>query len=141
MPKNVDEAEIADIIDIEGIGPKYAKELKKIGIKTTEDLRKASVEEMAERTKISTKLLHKWTVMADLFRVSHAAEEFTEALLEFGIGSVKDLSKQDPSSLYKKIIEFTEKAAKTPGWQGDVPRPPTKEDVEIWVKNAKKIKG
>ena len=139
--KDADAIQVADIIEIEGIGKKFAKKLKKIGVKTTEDLRKASMVEMSELTNISTKLLYKWQCMADLFRVRRAAEEYTEVLFEMGIESVRELSKQEASSLYKEFKEFTKERAQTPGWAGDVRRPPTEKDVCLMFSTAKELLG
>jgi predicted RecB family nuclease len=131
--------QIADIVEIEGIGAEYAKDLKKVGIKTTEDLRKISLIEIAEVTGITPKLLYKWQCMADLFRVRRAAEEYTDVLLEMEIETVKELSKQNANELFERVKKFVEKAEKKPGWHGDVNKAPSKNDVETWITHAKEI--
>ncbi|MFX1296431.1 MAG: DUF4332 domain-containing protein [Promethearchaeota archaeon] len=137
--KDADPTQVGAIIDIEGIGGKFAKKLEKIGVKTTEDLRKASMVEMSELTDISTKLLYKWQCMADLFRVRRAAEEYSEVLFELGIETVKELSKKEASSLHAEVKEFTEEASKKPGWQGDIRKAPSLKDVEKWITSAKEL--
>ncbi len=139
--KDADQKQVGDIEAIEGIGGKFTKMLKKIGIKTTEDLRKASMVEIAELTGISTKLIYKWQSMSDLFRVRRAAEEYTELLFEMGIETVKELSKQDVEPLHARVKEFAEEASKKPGWAGDVRKVPTVKDVEKWISSAKELIG
>ena len=99
--KTPEKSQIGKVIDIEGIGPAYAKDLEKVGIKTTEDLRKASLVELVENTGISPKLLFKWICQADLFRLKCVAEEYANLLFEMEIETVKEVSKQNPAELHK----------------------------------------
>ena len=131
--------QIEDVIEIEGIGPEYAEDLKRVGIKTTEDLRLASLVEIAEATNISPKLLYKWICMADLFRVKRAAEEYTNLLFYMDIETVKDLSKQKVADLYTRVKKAADEAEKKPGWHGDVNKDPSKTDVQAWIESAKEL--
>jgi len=49
-----------ELIDVKGIGPKRAEQLKKIGIQSVEDLAKESSEELSKKVKVSTKIAEKW---------------------------------------------------------------------------------
>ena len=49
-----------ELIDVKGIGPKRAEQLKKIGIQSVEALAKESSEELSKKAKISTKIADKW---------------------------------------------------------------------------------
>ena len=49
-----------ELIDVKGIGPKRAEQLKKIGIQSVEDLAKESSEELSKKVKVSTKIADKW---------------------------------------------------------------------------------
>ena len=121
--KTPEAQQIGDVEDIEGIGPKYAKILKELGINTTEDLRKQSMVQITEATDISTKLVYKWQCMADLFRVRRAAEEYTEFLFEMGIETVRELSEQDPGDLHARVEQPADNQHKRQngnGGQGDV---------------------
>ncbi|NVM29726.1 MAG: DUF4332 domain-containing protein [Candidatus Helarchaeota archaeon] len=137
--KTPEATQIEDVIEIEGIGEEYAEDLKKVGIKTTEDLRLASLVEIAEATGISPKLLYKWICMADLFRVRRAAEEYTNLLFEMEIETVKELSKQKADALHKKMTKFADELEEKPGWHGDVNKAPTKNDVKQWIESAKAL--
>ncbi|NVM53905.1 MAG: DUF4332 domain-containing protein [Candidatus Helarchaeota archaeon] len=137
--KKIEAEQIGNVIDIEGIGEEYAQDLKRVGIKTTEDLRNASFVDVAEATNISPKLLYKWVCQADLFRVRRAAEEYTNLLFEMDIETVKELSKQKVDDLHSRVVKFAKEADKKPGWHGDVNKVPTKDDVKKWIDSAKKI--
>ena len=137
--KTPEVGQIADIEYIEGIGPEYGKLLKNVGIKTTEDLRKKSIVEMAEVADISPKLLFKWQCIADLFRVRRAAQEYSEFIFEMGIPTVKDLSEQKADDLFKRVQNFFEDAAEKRGWHGKVRKMPTQADIETWIASAKEL--
>ena len=49
-----------ELIDVKGIGPKRAEQLKKIGIQSVEALAKESSEELSKKAKVSTKIADKW---------------------------------------------------------------------------------
>ncbi len=137
--KTPEASQIENVIEIEGIGKEYAADLKRVGIKTTEDLRLASLVEIVEATNISPKLLFKWICMADLFRVRRAAEEYTNLLFEMGIETVGELAKQKAGDLHNRVERFADEAEKKPGWHGDINKVPTEADVEQWIKSAKEL--
>jgi len=137
--KASEKSQIGAIEDIEGIGPQYAKTLKKVGINTTEDLRKMSLIQIGEATDISPKLLYKWHCIADLFRLRRAAEEYTEFLFEMGIHTIKALSEQEVDILHLNAQAFAAKVAEKPSWHGKVKKVPTRSDVEAWITSAKDL--
>ncbi|RLI21730.1 hypothetical protein DRO54_02940 [Candidatus Bathyarchaeota archaeon] len=49
-----------ELTDVKGIGPKRAEQLKKIGIKSVEDLASESSEELSKKVNVSAKLADKW---------------------------------------------------------------------------------
>jgi len=49
-----------EITKVKGIGPKRAEQLRSLGIHTAEDLTKVSAEELATKTKTSSKITGKW---------------------------------------------------------------------------------
>ena len=137
--KTPEAEQIEDVIEIEGIGEEYAEDLKRVGIKTTEDLRLSSLVEIAEATGISPKLLYKWICMADLFRVKRAAEEYTNLLFEMEIETVKELSKKKADDLHADVTKFADEMEEKPGWHGDVNKAPSKDDVKKWIDSAKAL--
>ena len=126
---------MAKIIDIEGIGPKYADKFIAIGIKTVAQLLKAGAqpkgrEELAEKTGISKTLILEWVNHADLYRIKGVAEEYSDLLEEAGVDTVVELATRNPENLYNKIIEVNT-AKKL------VRRPPSQKMVEDWILQAK----
>lgn len=123
---------------IEGIGPKYAAELKKVGIATVEGLLKVGAtakgrKKLVEDTKISDKLILEWVNLADLFRIKGVGEEYSDLLEEAGVDTVVELAKRVPAHLMEKMAEVN--AAKKL-----VRQLPTVKMVTSWVAQAKELK-
>jgi len=128
---------MAKIIDIEGIGPVYAKKLNDNGIKTTDELLKAGAtmkarEELSEKTGIDKKLILEWVNLADLFRIKGVGSEYSDLLEEAGVDTVAELAKRLPENLHAKILEVNEK-------KNLVNRPPPMSAVKNWIEQAKKL--
>lgn len=125
------------IIDIEGIGPVYAKKLNSVDIFTTSDLLEAGAtprrrRELAEKTGISDKLILRWINMADLFRIRGVGEEYSDLLEMAGVDTVVELAKRIPENLHAKMLEVSEKKKL-------VRRPQTLNEVKQWIEEAKKL--
>lgn len=123
---------------IEGIGPKYAADLKKVGIATVEGLLKAGAlakgrKKLVEDTKISDKLILEWVNRADLFRIKGVGEEYSDLLEAAGVDTVVELGKRIPAHLMEKMAEVN--AAKKL-----VRQLPTVKMVTSWVSQAKELK-
>jgi len=122
---------------IEGIGPKFAKKLVGIGIRSTGALLKAGAtaagrQDVAAKSGISETLILEWVNLADLCRIKGIGEEYSDLLEEAGVDTVKELRNRRPDNLYKAIIE-TNKMKKL------VRRPPSQKMVEGWVAQAKTL--
>ena len=125
------------IIDIEGIGNKYAEKLIAQGINTAEDLlNKCKTPkgrtELAEATSISKDLILKWTNHADLFRVKGIGPQFAELLEAAGVDTVKELANRVPANLTKKVNEINEQ-------KHLVGRVPFEKEIQKMVENAKTL--
>jgi predicted flap endonuclease-1-like 5' DNA nuclease len=126
-----------NVINIEGIGPKYAGKLKTAGVRTTNALLKKGATRkgrrmLAESSKIDETLILEWVNLADLFRVKGVGEEFSDLLEEAGVDTVKELRTRTPANLYQKMIEVNT-AKKL------VRRTPSEKQVKNWVDQAKKL--
>lgn len=126
-----------NLIDIEGIGPKYAKTLGDAGLKTTNDLLKsagsaAGRKSLAERTRIDASKLLEWVNRADLMRIKGIGSEFSDLLEASGVDTVKELAARVPANLHAKMAQIND-AKKL------VRRLPTMAEVESWVKEAKTL--
>ena len=130
---------MASLTTIEGIGAKYAKQLKKVGIRGTVSLLNAGAtkkgrKQLAADSGISEKLILEWCNRADLMRVKGVGEEYSDLLEHAGVDTVKELRTRKPANLHAKMLEVNS-ARKV----GLVRRPPSLSEVEGWVANAKTL--
>ena len=126
------------ISKIEGIGPTFAKKLFKAGVKTTNGLLKVGAgrkgrEEIAAKSGISKKLILEWVNLADLMRVKGVGEEYSDLLEEAGVDTVKELRNRKAENLHAAILKVNEKKRL-------VRQVPSKNMVENWITQAKKLK-
>ena len=101
---------MANIADIEGIGPSYAEKLQGAGVKTVEGLLKMCCDKKgrastAEATGIDESRLLSWANMADLYRIKGVGSEFSELLHAAGIDTVKELKHRNADNLHVKMVE------------------------------------
>ena len=125
------------IIDIEGIGPYYAKKLNSIGIKTTDSLLKHGLtpggkENISKKTGIPYKLIQEWVNIADLVRIKGIGEEYSDLIEEAGVKSAAELAGRDPDILFKQLIEVNENKRL-------VRKPPPLQAVKDWIEQARII--
>jgi len=128
---------MANLLDVEGIGPKYAEKLKAAGVANTEALLKIGStpkgrKEMAEKSGISDALILEWVNHVDLFRIKGVAEEYSDLLEEAGVDTVVDLTQRKPENLLAKMAEINEQKKL-------VRRLPVLSQVESWVAQAKEL--
>lgn len=125
------------IIDIEGIGPKYANKLKKIGVSQTKHLltrgaSKKGRKILAKESGCTEAQILKWTNMADLMRIRGVGEEYSELLEAAGIGTVNELSKRKPENLHRAMSETNVRRKL-------VRQLPSVVQLENWVAQAKTL--
>jgi len=128
---------MAQILEVEGIGPVYAKKLAVVGITTTNKLLKMGAtpkgrEELAEKSGISKDLLLEWINHADLFRIKGVAEEYSDLLEEAGVDTVPELAQRNPKNLYAKLMEVNKEKKL-------VRQLPSMRQVANWVEQAKSM--
>lgn len=124
--------------EIEGIGPKNARQLAAAGVRSTEALLKQGAtkkgrKELETKTGIGHKSLLEWVNLADLFRVPGVGEQYSDLLEEAGVDTVLELSK-------RKADALTEKMMKINTAKNLVNRPPSAKVVAKWIKAAQKLK-
>ena len=126
------------IIEIEGIGEKYAKILEKAGIANVEDLiplKWKEIKDLAAKTEISLKLVEKWQDQAELMIIKGVGPEYSEVLNRIGIDSTRELAYRNPKNTLEKIVEFDKE-------QPDVIRKiPGVKEIEKWINEAKSMIG
>ncbi len=128
---------MAKIADIEGIGPKFAKKLQAVGVRSTGRLLQIGADkrgrkDLAEETGISEKLVLEWVNLADLMRVKGIGEEYSDLLEEAGVDTVKELQHRSPENLIDALVEINEKKAL-------VRRLPSSKQVKSWITQSKKL--
>jgi len=125
------------IIDVEGIGPKYAEKLKKLGIKTTEKLLKEGAtptgrKTISEKTGIGHDLVLQWVNHCDLYRIKGVGSEYSDLLEAAGVDTVVELAKRVPKNLVDAMSDCNNK-------HKIVRRLPVLKEVTKWVDQAKKL--
>ncbi|MCB1315130.1 MAG: DUF4332 domain-containing protein [Leptospiraceae bacterium] len=128
---------MAKLEKVEGIGPKYAKELRKIGVRSTNDLLNKGAtpdgrKQLAKDSGISGKLILEWVNHVDLFRITGVGEEYADLLEEAGVDTVVELGKRRGDNLYQALVDTNAKKKL-------VRQLPGRERVEDWIKQAKKL--
>jgi predicted flap endonuclease-1-like 5' DNA nuclease len=125
------------IIDIEGIGPAFAKKLSSAGIKSVGALLKRGAtpkgrEEIAKETGLGHKEILEWVNRADLYRIKGVGSEYSDLLENAGVDTVVELSKRDAKNLTAKMAEANAK-------RKVVRRLPVEKQVANWIAQAKKL--
>ena len=128
---------MASLIKTEGIGEKYATNLKMIGISTTEALLERGKtpqgrQEIADKSGITKTLILEWVNLADLFRIKGVGEEYSDLLEEAGVDTVVELAQRNQTNLYQAVVDINQKKKL-------VRKLPTQGQVSDWVKQAKKL--
>lgn len=123
---------------IEGIGPKYAKQLAKCGCRTTGAILKmgktpAGRKQLAKDSGCSTKQILEWVNRADLMRIKGVGEEYSDLLECTGVDTVKELRNRNADNLHT-AMHATNKKKKC------VRRPPSLSETKRWIAHAKKLK-
>ncbi len=130
-------ANIETVDKIRGITPDLAAKLKESKILNSEqllkagstpDARKALAKQIGADQKVLLELLNR----ADLDRVAGIGAAYANLLEEAGVDTVKELSKRTPANLHTRLVEINTARKITN-------HPPTEQQVEAWVKEAKAL--
>ncbi len=128
---------MTNLLDIEGIGPKYAATLADAGLTTTQDLIDSAGsatgrKTLAEKTGLTTHQLLEWVNRADLMRVKGVGEEYSDLLEAAGVDSPTELATRRADNLHAKIVEVND-AKKL------VRRVPSQQEIADWIADAKAL--
>jgi predicted flap endonuclease-1-like 5' DNA nuclease len=128
---------MASIIEIEGIGEKFAAKLKAAGVATVEGLLETAAsgkgrEDLAAKTGIDKTKILEWVNRADLYRIKGVGEEYSDLLEAAGVDSPAELAHRVPANLLAKMTELNT-AKKL------VRKLPTEKQVADWVQQAKAL--
>lgn len=127
---------MANIKEIEGIGPAIETKLDKAGIKTTEAMLKKGASKsgrkaVAEESGLSESQVLSIVNMSDLMRVKGVGSEFSELLHAAGVDTLKELRTRNAANLHAALEETNAKKKLTR-------RVPSLGMVEDYIAQAKK---
>ena len=128
---------MAKIVDVEGIGSKYAEKLIKAGVSSTDALLKAGAtpkgrKEIAEKTGLGDALILKWVNHVDLYRIKGVGSEYSELLEAAGVDTIPELAQRKAANLIQKIVAVNmEKKL--------VRKLPVESQIANWIEQAKKL--
>lgn len=128
---------MANLLDVEGIGPVNADKLKRAGVGSTDSLLSmgetpAGRKDLAAKSGISEKLILEWVNHVDLFRIKGVGEEYADLLEEAGVDTVVELAQRKAANLLKTMTEVNAK-------KNLVNKMPALSQVEDWIAQAKKL--
>jgi predicted flap endonuclease-1-like 5' DNA nuclease len=128
---------MANIKDIEGIGPVYGEKLETAGVQTdaallTQGASKKGRGELAEKTGISETMILNWVNRADLARIKGIGSEYADLLEASGVDSVPELAQRNGANLHAKMTEVNSEKLL-------VRSLPSESQVEGWVEQAKSL--
>jgi predicted flap endonuclease-1-like 5' DNA nuclease len=130
---------MANIIEIEGIGEKYAAALEAAGVSTVEALLEkggapAGRATIAESAGVTAQRVLEWVNRADLMRINGVGSQYSDLLEAAGVDTVKELAQRRADNLQAKMAELN--TAKNL-----VNRAPSVAEVEKWIGEAKTLPG
>jgi predicted flap endonuclease-1-like 5' DNA nuclease len=128
---------MAKIVDVEGIGTKYAEKFIKAGVSSTDALLKAGAtpkgrKELAEKTGIGDALILKWVNHVDLYRIKGVGSEYSELLEAAGVDTIPELAQRKAANLVQKIVAVNKEKKL-------VRKLPVESQIAGWIEQAKKL--
>jgi hypothetical protein len=95
--------QVHPVIDVEGIGEHYSKELSAIGIKDTKQLWNADTTYVAGALKVTPAAVDGWQCMAELMAVNGIGKQYAELLVRADVSSIDELCAETPQALLARI--------------------------------------
>ena len=127
----------SSISDLTGLGPRFANELKKVGIRTTEKLLETAKslkgrQMLAEKTDIDPVELLRVANLIDRMRIKGVGQDYAELLEAAGVSTLKELRYRNPARL-------AESMAKANVERRLVRALPSEHTVERWIDRARSL--
>lgn len=130
----------APVVQAPSIGPKTAKRLEAVGVKTIADLLAMNAEEgeqQIDARHISAKVIRDWQAQALLAcTVPGLRSREAQALVACGIQDAQDLAESDAVQLCEGVAQWGLSDEGQRAW-GTAPAP-TADDVATWIERAKR---
>lgn len=120
-----------DVLEVEGIGEKFARRLHELGVHTTDQLRLMNATVIANNLGAPVGSVEKWQQMGELMLVEGIGKQSAESLVRAGITSIDDLKKQTSPKLVA-AVKLAKAGTKMRGIQSASAR--------TWIQRARKMK-
>ena len=125
------------LVNIEGIGERYAEKLAQAKIGTTQTLLKRAATRqgraaIAKESGITTKKLLDFVNRADLFRIRGIGEEYSDLLEASGVDTVPELAQRNAEHLVEAMARVNKR-------RNLVRRIPVEKLVRGWIEQAKSL--
>ena len=129
---------MANIEEVEGIGPVYGEKLAAVGVTTTDDLlergaKPSGRQSLESSTGIAHSLILEWVNHVDLMRINGVGSEYSDLLEAAGVDSPAELAQRNAANLATTIDEVV--AARP----GIVRRTPSADELQGWIDQSKKL--
>ena len=129
---------MANIEEVEGIGPVDAGKLAGAGVTTTEGLLEAGAKPsgraaLEASTGISHERILEWVNHVDLMRIKGVGSEYSDLLEAAGVDSPAELARRNAANLAETIDEVV--AARP----GIVRRAPNEKELQGWIDQSKDL--
>lgn len=132
--------EEAPVVQAPSIGPKTAKRLEAVGVRTIADLLAMNAEageQQIDARHISAKVIRDWQAQALLAcTVPGMKSREAQALVACGIEDAEELSRSDAAQLCEGVAQWGLSDEGQRAW-GNAPAP-TADDVATWIERAKR---
>ena len=130
---------MAGITAVDGIKEPYTERLRRIGIRSTDDLlaygaTRRGRRELSKVVGLGDRRVTEWVKRADLLRVPGISTRYSNLLEAVGVTTVRDLRRRDPTKLHATLLEINERRRRPV-----VQRPPTAAEVRAWVDGARRL--
>ena len=123
------------VIEVEGIGPTYAKRLIAAGVPTTTRLAYEKPAQLAKRIKAPEASVRSWHDMSQLIKVNDIGPQFSEILSRAGIRGIEALKRTPAVKIEKKLNRFLDGLDATV-----IGRRPSLKRIQGWKRRAAGMK-
>lgn len=123
------------VIELEGVGPEYAKRLQAQGVYTTARLCYEDAADLAERIDVPEKTVRTWQAMAELVKVKGIGPQFAEAMARAGITGIQELKDRRSNSIAEQVQKYLDSLDSNVIGTGV-----TSKRVQAWKKAASRMR-